>query len=123
MTLIKMPVHGKAELNFWVRAFQIQGEIEEVVQILNADQGRKTAFSPIIAEYESGSIKWVFLLGAVVDPLGINGGAGMVWLTTGAQHLEQATKERNELADMILREAESQGKFDEIIEMEPKKDV
>jgi hypothetical protein len=123
MTLIKMPVKGKAELQFWVRAFQLQEEIDKVVHLLHQAEERKTAFAPVISEYESGSIKWVFLLGPVIDPLGIQQGGGMVWLTTGKGHLQDALKERNKLADMVLGEAETQGKFDEIIEMEPKKDV
>jgi hypothetical protein len=123
MTLIKMPVHGKAELQFWIRAFQLQDEIDDVIRMLNDKDERKTAFAPIISEYESGSIKWVFLLGTCIDPLGIESGAGMVWLTQGPKHLEEATGERDKLANMILREAEEQGKFDEVIEMDPKKDV
>jgi hypothetical protein len=118
-----MPVKGKAELQFWIRAFQLQDEIDKVVQMLHDKDERKTAFVPVVSEYESGSIKWVFLLGTVVDPLGVEQGAGMVWLTTGQKHLETATTERNKLANMILREAEENDKFDEIIEMEPKKDV
>jgi hypothetical protein len=123
MTLIKMPVQGKAELQFWVRAFQLQDEIDRVVQMLHDKDQRKTAFVPIVSEYESGSIKWVFLLGTVIDPLGIEQGMGMVWLTTGSKHLGAAMTERDKLANMIFKEAAEQGKFDEIIEMEPKKDV
>lgn len=123
MTLIKMPVKGKAELQFWIRAFQLQDEIDNVVQMLHDKDERKTAFTPIISEYESGSIKWIFLLGTMLDPLGVHDGAGMVWLTTGDNHERTALGERDKLANMILKEAESQGKFDEIIEMEPKKDV
>jgi hypothetical protein len=123
MTFIKMPVHGKAELQFWIRAFQLQDEIDTVIQMLHEKDERKTAFIPVISEYESGSIKWVFLLAPSVDPLGIENGGGMVWLTTGKEHLKMATEERNKLANEIIKEAEQQGKFDEMIQMEPKKDV
>lgn len=123
MTLIKMPVKGKAELQFWIRAFQLQDEVDKVVRMLHEKEERKTAFAPIISEYESGSIRWVFLLGPTIDPLGVGDGAGMVWLTTGDHHELAARGERNKLANMILKDAEMQGKFDEIIEMEPKKDV
>src|ERR1700751_5281052 len=101
MTLIKMPVQGKAELQFWVRAFQLQDEIDSVVRMLHETKQRKTAFTPIVSEYEAGGVQWVFLLGTVLDPLGITDGGGMVWLTTGKEHLEEAVKERNRLANMI----------------------
>lgn len=123
MTFIKMPVRGKAELQFWVRAFQLEGDIEEVVRRLHEKEERKTAFAPIISEYECGSIKWVLLLGPTIDPLGLKDGVGTVWLTSGKEHFEMAVRERNKLADEIISEAERQGKFDEMIEMEPKKDV
>ena len=121
--LIKIPVNGKAECNFWVRAFQLEDEVGEVMRLLGEDDRRKRAFAPTITQHESGSIQWVIFLGLMVDSLGVCGGDGYVWLTTGKDHFEQALKKRNELGEYVIKEAERQGKFDEIMEIEEKKDV
>ena len=121
--LIKIPVHQKAELQFWIRAFQLEDEIAVVVSRLHERPEHKSAFAPIISEYQSGSITWVFILGATIDPLGLSDGQGFVWLTTGTEHFAEAIKARNKLADELLAWAEHEGKFDETLEFEPKKDV
>lgn len=123
MSLIKMPVKGKAELQFWVRAFQLENEIDHVVTRLREHPRGKTAFAPTIAEYEAGSVLWIFILGICVDPIGICDGAGYIWLTTGQAHKELALRERDKLADQIIDAAMEQDKFDEVIHMDVKKDV
>ena len=120
---IKIPVKGKAESNFWIRAFQLEGDIQGVMAKLDEDFRRKTAFVPIIAEHEAGSILWIYFLGVSIDSLGVREGMGYVWLTTGEPHRDQALGERNKIADFVFKTSKEQGKFDEIIEIETRKDV
>jgi hypothetical protein len=121
--LIRIPVKGKAELQFWVRAFQLEEEIHNVVGILLAGKERVKAFVPIISEYEMGTTLWVYILAMRIDSLGLLDGEGAIWMTSGEEHRKLALKDRNELADYAIDLAKKAGKFDELIEMDPKKDV
>lgn len=122
--LIKMPVKGKAETQFWVRAFQLEDDIQKIVQMLHeGDPRRRTAFAPTISEHEAGSVFWVFILGISVDALGICDGLGYIWLTTGQEHKEIALRERDKFGDQIIGMVKDAGKYDEVLEIESKKDV
>jgi hypothetical protein len=120
--LIAIPVKNKQEVQFWIRAFQLEGEIAKVTALLSEKQERKTAFSPIIAEHFAGDYRYAFLLGVRIDVLGLVDGTGLVWLTSTKAHFDAAVKKRNEFANEILKEAESSGKFDEIVEFNPHHD-
>jgi hypothetical protein len=121
--LLKIPVKGKTELQFWIRAFEIEGEIQQVVDILNENLDRKTALAPVIAEREMGLCMWVYFLAVTIDSLGLIDGEGIVWLTSGKVHRDMALKERNKLGDYAIEQATKAGKFQEMIEFEPRKDV
>jgi hypothetical protein len=120
--LISIPIKNKQEMQFWIRAFQLEGEIAKIVSLLIEKAERKTAFSPVIAEHFAGSYRYVFLLGLRIDVLGLVDGTGLVWLTNNQRHFDEAIKKRNEFADVILKEAHEGGKFDEIVEFDPHHD-
>lgn len=121
--LIKIPVKGKAESVYWVRAFDLQAEVEQITGMISGVDKRKSAFAPVITEHEAGSYFFVIFLGLCIDSLGLTDGMGYVWLTTGKEHKSDALIERNKLADAVLDSAHQAGKFDEIIEVENKRDV
>lgn len=121
--LIRIPAKGKAEIQFWLRSFQIEDEVQKVMDLLNEDARRVKAFVPIISEYESGSIVWVYILALVIDSLGLIEGEGSIWLTNTKAHQAVALKARDDLAEFAIKMAREQDKLKEIIEMEPKKDV
>jgi hypothetical protein len=120
--LMSIPVKNKQEMQFWIRAFQLEGEIAKVVALLTEKAERKTAFVPIIAEHFAGSYRYAFILGVKIDVLGLVDGQGLVWLTNNKSHFGEAIKTRNEFANEILKEAEQSGKFDEIVEFDPHHD-
>jgi hypothetical protein len=120
--LIAIPVKNKQEVQFWIRAFQLEGEIAKVVSLLAEKDVRKSAFSPIIAEHFAGEYRYAFLLGVRVDILGLVDGQGLVWLTNTKAHFDEAVEKRDKFAKEILKEAQASGKFDEILEFSPHHD-
>jgi hypothetical protein len=119
---VAIPVKTKPEVQFWIRAFQLESEIAKVVALLTEKAERKIAFSPIIAEHFAGNYRYAFLLGVRIDVLGLVDGEGMVWLCNNKEHFKEAVEKRNEIADFILKGAEQSGKFDEILEFDPHHD-
>lgn len=115
--LARIPIVGKLEMQFWIRSLQLQKDIDNVVKILDQDPRRKTAFSPIIFEYEAGSMMYHVLLGATIDSLGLEDGQGFVWISTGKEAHQKAEKERNSLAKEMIESLE-QRNFDEVMEIE-----
>lgn len=121
--LIKMPVMGKQEVQFWVHAFHLEEEIEQVTKMLNQDVRRKNAFAPIITEYDAGSIHFHILLGPRIDALGLVDGIGKIWLSTNKEHRDVAEKEWGEMCDDVLDNAQKSGKWNETITIDEGKEV
>jgi hypothetical protein len=121
--LIKMPVKGKKEIQFWLHAFHLEKEIENIAMMLNQDVRRRTGFCPILTEYEAGEMFFHIILGATVDPLGLSDGAGFVWLTTGEKHKDLAEKDWRKIGDEVLKSAQESGKWDETFEIESGREV
>lgn len=121
--LIKMPVKGKREIQFWVHAFHLEQDIEQVTTVLNKDVRRKSAFCPIIATYQAGVMFFHFILGATVDALGLVDGIGQVWLSTNKEHGDEAEKQWREMSDETLSLAQKSGKWNQTIEIEEGREV
>lgn len=121
--LVKMPVRSKPEIQFWIHAFHLEKDIEEITKLLNQDVRRKSAFCPIITEYEAGIMYFHLILGARVDALGLVDGIGQVWLSTNKEHREEAEKEWRKMGDDTLDTAQKSGKWDETFEIEPGREV
>lgn len=121
--LVKMPVKGKPEIQFWIHAFHLEKDIETVVNFLNNDVRRKTAFCPIITTYEAGEMHFHILLGASVDAVGLVNGFGRIWLSTNKEHRADAEKEWRTMSDETLDTAQKSGKWEETIEIEEGREV
>lgn len=119
----RIPLIGKLEVQFWIRAFGLQSDIDSIIATLNEKAERKQAFCPIIYEYEAGSMKYHALLGVRVDPLGLIDGQGFIWISAGKEHHELAEKERDEFADEMTKTFEKHGGFDEVKVLETKRET
>lgn len=118
----RMPIIGKRETQFWIRAFQIEKEIDDIVKTLDKDTRRKTAFCPIIYEYEAGSMKYHALFGVTVDSLGLVDALGMLWISTGEENHKKAEEQRNQWAKEMLETSEGR-EWDEVVTLEKGREV
>lgn len=121
--LIKMPVKGKQEIQFWVHAFHLEKDLEHVTVLLNQDLRRKTAFCPIITTYRAGVMFFHIILGSTVDALGLVDGMGQIWLSTNKEHAEEAEKEWRHFGDELLSQARKSGKWEETIQIEEGREI
>lgn len=120
--LIKFPIQGRKETQFWVRAFQLEKEIDRVTAIMNAKPERKLGFCPMIYEYTADKTFFVCLIGAQIDALGITDGMGFIWITRGEKHKLEALKERDGFANEMFSAAEGRP-YDEVVEIDSGKEV
>jgi hypothetical protein len=134
MKLPKMPPnHGrilvannnKAELQFWIRVFELEGQITEAQLHFNAQQqGSKQpgwAAVPIISHYVSGDLTWFYVLIIDLDLLGVAGGTGIIWFAD-AENCKTACQARDKFADQIMLEIEQRtqaGQFTEVVIIGP----
>jgi hypothetical protein len=113
---------GRKGLQFWVRAFQLDDEIESVRKMMEEKLDRKRAVVPIVAEYLlSERLKFIFVLKADIDSLGIMDGIGLVYWAS-PEFEEDVYKKRDEFATRIMQRLSSDRKFDEVLEIDMKKE-
>lgn len=118
----KILFEGRKATQFWVRTFNLESEIEQVKAMMLQKPERAKAAVPIIAEYDVDELKFIFIIQAEVDALGIQNGAGMVYWAT-PEFQKEALEIRDKHADDLLKTLEESGKFQEIIEMERKREL
>jgi hypothetical protein len=115
-------VEGRKALSFWVRAFQLDEEIESVRKLIEGKPERKRAVVPIIAEYFlSERLKFIFVLKVDVDALGVQDGIGLVYWAS-PEYEKRAYERRDEFAGEIMKRLTTSRSFDEVIEIEEKKE-
>lgn len=102
-------VEGKAEVQFWIRAFQFDDAIEHAQQ--SVLEKAKAATVPIVSEYNCGRFFWQLFIIAEVDALGLTGGRGVLWLTTDPKIREEQVEECAKLANDILGGVKVHKKF------------
>lgn len=102
----RLDISGKEEMQFWLRAFQMEMPIEHARKSVNADPAIKLASVPIITEYECGRLYWQLCLCPQVDQLGLKGGDGRIWVSDNQADREQQTEECAELASELLKSFE-----------------
>jgi len=122
---VQMPLKGKHETQFWVHAFHLDDWVEKLRVMMNEKTERTTAFNPVCQEYTAGSMRFCCVLGLSVDKLGLFDGLGWVWITTGDEHWQKALKDSQKLFNDILRvnETERGRPWDEVVEIEPGKEI
>lgn len=121
--LVKFPVLGKVETQFWLRAFQLEAKIDHVAAIMNQDVHRKSGFCPIITTHEAGAIFFHIILATNVDSLGLSDGMGTIWLSTNKEHREEAERSWELMGNDVLKRVHESGKWDETFEIEPGREV
>jgi hypothetical protein len=119
----KLIFEGRKATQFWLRAFNLEAEIEAVREMIGAKPERKRAAVPIVAEYTVDErLKFIFLIQAEIDTLGIQGGAGFVYWAS-PEYEKEAFEIRDEHAEDILQRMETSRKFEEVIELEVKRET
>jgi hypothetical protein len=107
---------GKEAASFWVRAFRLEVEIEEVVKTLGAKEQAQDvgADVPIIAEYRLGpQLTCIYVINLTIDILGLNDGLGVLYFAS-PDYEEEAYRLRDELSDRIVAVYRSSNKLREV---------
>jgi hypothetical protein len=110
---------GQLAAKFWIRALDLQENIDFARNLMLERSERKWGSVPIVAEYKVDErLTFVYLILATVDALGIKDGTGMVYFAS-PERLEEVKKVRDKYANDILDNI--RGGFDEVVTM-PDKD-
>jgi hypothetical protein len=111
---------GEFAVKFWVRALDLEHEMERARRIMDQKAGAKWGSVPIIAEYElDPRLKFVYLILADFDHLGINGGTGIVYFTDPT-HLEEVTQLRDGFAEEVMKSLKEGKVHQEMVVMDDK---
>lgn len=105
-----------------MRSLKLEEEIEQIRSMLDNSGPRKMAVVPMVTDFEVDSdCRLHAFIALTVDTLGVETGLGFVWICdkSGDAH---AIKQRDQLADEILKDLHNQRKFDEVIEVETKRE-
>lgn len=114
----KITFEGQLATRFWIRALNLEKDVQFAQKLMTQKAERKWASVPIVAEYEiDPRLSFVYLIVATVDALGIKNGTGMI-LYASPDRLAEVKKYRDEFAEDILKNMEKD--FDEVVEMESK---
>jgi hypothetical protein len=114
---------GRTEAKFWAKALAIEGEVEQALKLLDADNRRVRAAVPVIAEYKvSEEFIFIYVMVLDVDSLGITGGQGVIFYADSAYQAE-AFQRRDKFADDLMEELQKRGGYDEMIEVPEKKEL
>jgi hypothetical protein len=111
---------GELAVKFWVRALDLEKDMEKARLIMEGDPHGKWGSIPIVAEYEvDPGLKFVYLILADFDHLGINGGTGVVYFTDPT-HLEEVTQLRDEFAEEVMKSLKEGKVHQEMVVMDDK---
>lgn len=114
----RLVFEGQLATKFWIRALDLQEDVEYAKKLMLEKSERKWCAVPIIAEYQiDPQLTIVYLIVAQVDALGVQGGTGVIYYAS-PDRLPTVLKERDRQADDILKNLETG--FDEIVTMEDK---
>jgi hypothetical protein len=113
---------GRKATHFWVRALDLEREIEAVCKLITAKAERKTGAVPIVAEYQIDErLKCIYLIQAEVDALGIMNGVGFLYWAS-PEHEKEVLEIRDKQANDLLKIMHGYRGYDEIIPLEVKRE-
>ena len=93
---------GATSAKFWVRVFELEGQLAFIQAKINEKSNVNIAVVPIISEYEVDEhLRFVYALRLLVDPLGVRDGTGLVFMAD-KENLAIAYRERDRLADSMM---------------------
>jgi hypothetical protein len=115
----KIAFEGQLAVKFWIRALDLQSNVDFARNLMLEKSERKWGSVPIVAEYVVDErLTFVFLIVCTIDALGVKDGSGVVYFAS-PERLAEVKKVRDGFADDILKNMPSG--FDEVVEM-PDKD-
>jgi hypothetical protein len=113
---------GRKAAQFWVRALDLEAEVKAVQALLIEEPRRKKAAVPIVAEYLlDEKFKFIYVIQLFIDALGVQDSIGLIFYAS-PEHEAEVYKHRDEQADKLLSTLREGREFDEILEIERKKE-
>lgn len=114
---------GVEATKFWLRTFDQQKTLDMALDLVMAKPRERESIScPIISEYVVDErLKFVYVILAEVDILGICGGTGMI-LYTSPEREQEVYQERDALADDVVKSIKENDKPHEVIVIEEGKE-
>lgn len=111
----KILFEGQLATRFWIRALDLEKDVQFAQKLMTEKAERKWASVPIVAEYKVDErLTFVYLIVATVDALGVQNGTGMI-MYSSPERLEEVKKYRDKFADDILTNIHRG--FDEVVEI------
>lgn len=111
----KITFEGQLAVKFWIRALDLQSDVDFARNLMLEKSERKWGSVPIVAEYVVDErLTFVYLIVATIDALGVKDGTGVIYYAS-PDRLEEVKKVRDGFADDILKNMERG--FDEVVEM------
>jgi hypothetical protein len=107
---------GLEATKFWLRTLDQQKNIDTALELLAAKpKERERIACPIISEYQVDErLKFIFVILADVDAIGLCGGTGLVFYTSPERERE-FLEIRDQMADDIMKELKESAKPHEVI--------
>jgi hypothetical protein len=114
---------GVEATKFWLRSLDQQKNIDSALELLaNKPKERELISCPIISEYQVDErLKFIFVILAEVDALGLCDGTGIVFYASPEREHEILTS-RDQIADDIMKGLKESGKPHEFIVIEEGKE-
>ena len=114
----KITFEGQLAVKFWIRALDLQSNVDFARNLMLEKSERKWGSVPIVAEYVVDErLTFVYLIVATIDALGVKDGTGVIYYAS-PDRLEEVKKVRDGFADDLLKNVERG--FDEVVEMPDK---
>jgi hypothetical protein len=114
----KIVFEGQLAVKFWIRALDLQSNVDFARNLMLEKSERKWGSVPIVAEYVVDErLTFVYLIVATIDALGVKDGTGVIYYAS-PDRLEEVKKVRDGFADDLLKNVERG--FDEVVEMPDK---
>ena len=114
----KIIFEGQLAVKFWIRALDLQSNVDFARNLMLEKSERKWGSVPIVAEYVVDErLTFVYLIVATIDALGVKDGTGVIYYAS-PDRLEEVKKVRDGFADDLLKNVERG--FDEVVEMPDK---
>jgi hypothetical protein len=114
----KITFEGQLAVKFWIRALDLQSNVDFARNLMLEKSERKWGSVPIVAEYVVDErLTFVYLIVATIDALGVKDGTGVIYYAS-PDRLAEVKKVRDGFANDILKDMKRG--FDEVVEMPDK---
>jgi hypothetical protein len=114
----KIVFEGQLAVKFWIRALDLQSNVDFARNLMLEKSERKWGSVPIVAEYVVDErLTFVYLIVATIDALGVKDGTGVIYYAS-PDRLAEVKKVRDGFANDILKDMKRG--FDEVVEMPDK---